>query len=207
MGNLICLSTANGEIRIMDKSAVKYRDIGAVLLNQDDVSNIEMMARGNPVEAVRMVYQEWMRKDERRSWEKLTKCFRKVTLSALAGDIERHFGLPSPPAQGEPARVSQEDQPSPPEQNGGGDTKVPQREISPDFPSTLTRRTRQEEPPQPQPAASSITWSSSTADYSHRASGSEGPQKEKSCDWQCFVWAIMILSLFCLIFCIVLTIL
>jgi hypothetical protein len=186
MGNLICLSTARGKIRIMDKSAVKYRDIGAVLLNADDVSNIEMTARGVPVESVRMIYQEWMRKDEHASWKKLTECFRTVELNALARDIEQHFGLPSPRGQGEETRVAQQDQPSPPEQNGDGEMEL-QGYISLGESSTLKRRGGQEH---------SLPQQN---DNHHRASERK-VQRAASCGWRCAfpILIFMVVVVFCL---------
>ena len=100
MGNLIKLSTSKGrDIRILDNSAVKYEDIGTFLLKDRSgarVMAITRTARDNPVVAVRMIYERWIREDEDHSWKKLAKCFRDVQLNSLAKDIEQHFGLPSP---------------------------------------------------------------------------------------------------------------
>ena len=100
MGNLIKLSTAEGRsIRILERSAEKYRDIGTFLLKDDTgaiVKTIQETAQGNPVVAVRTIYEKWLGEDEDHSWKKLAKCFRDVQLNPLARDIEQHFGLPSP---------------------------------------------------------------------------------------------------------------
>ena len=100
MGELFKLSTAEGRsIRILERSALKYRDIGTILLKDDTgviVEAIRETARDNPVLAVRMIYERWLGEDEDHSWKKLAKCFRDVQLNSLARDIEQHFGLPSP---------------------------------------------------------------------------------------------------------------
>ena len=100
MGDLIRLSTAKEQhIRIIETSAVKYQDIGTILLKDDTgaiVTSIQQTALGNPVEAVRMIYERWIQENEDHSWKKLALCFRDVQLSPLARDIEQHFGLPSP---------------------------------------------------------------------------------------------------------------
>ena len=103
MGDLTKLSTSKRDIRILQESAVKFRDIGALLLSDDNgarVSAIAKTALGDQVEAVRMIYIEWMQEDEDRSWKKLIKCFRDVQLNYLARDIELHFQLPSPSDRG-----------------------------------------------------------------------------------------------------------
>ena len=100
MGELFKLSTAEGRsIKILERSALKYRDIGTILLKDDNgviVEAIRETARDNPVVAVRMIYERWIQEDEDHSWKKLAKCFRDVQLNPLARDIEQHFGLPSP---------------------------------------------------------------------------------------------------------------
>ena len=102
MGDLTKLSTSKRDIRILQESAVKFRDIGALLLRDDAGARVSGIANsfGNPVEAVRMIYIEWMQEDEDRSWKKLIKCFRDVQLNYLARDIELHFQLPSPSDRG-----------------------------------------------------------------------------------------------------------
>ena len=100
MGNLIKLSTSKGrDVRILDNSAVKFEDIGTILLKDRSgarVMAITRIALGDPVVAVRMIYEKWIQEDEDHSWKKLAKCFRDVQLNPLARDIEQHFGLPSP---------------------------------------------------------------------------------------------------------------
>ena len=100
MSDLIKLTTSKGrDIRILEMSAVKYRDIGAILLKDDTgalVETIREAVLGEPIVAVRKIYEKWLEEDENHSWKKLAKCFRDVQLNSLAKDIEQHFGLPSP---------------------------------------------------------------------------------------------------------------
>jgi GTPase SAR1 family protein len=97
--DLIKLSTSKRNIRILNESAVKFRDIGAFLLRDDTgaiVNAIANTACGDQVQAVRMIYVKWMEDDEDHSWEKLIQCFRDVQLNSLARDLELHFRLTSP---------------------------------------------------------------------------------------------------------------
>ena len=100
IGDLIKLTTSKGrDIRILERSAMKYRDIGAILLKAETGAVVEAITKtalGNPIDAVRMIYERWLGEDEDHSWKKLAKCFRDVQLNPLARDIEQHFGLPSP---------------------------------------------------------------------------------------------------------------
>ena len=101
--DLIKLSTSKGDIRILKESAVNFKDIGTFLLGDDTgaiVSAIAKTALGDQVEAVRMIYVQWIQEDEDHSWKKLIQCFRDVELNALARDLELHFGLPSPSDRG-----------------------------------------------------------------------------------------------------------
>ena len=104
MGDLVKLSTSKGQhIRILESSAMKYRDIGTILLKDDTgaiVTGIAQTARDNSFEAVRMIYEKWMQENEKHSWKTLIQCFRDVQLNPLAGDIEQHFTLPSPSDRG-----------------------------------------------------------------------------------------------------------
>ena len=103
MGDLTKLSTSERKIKILQESAGKFRDIGALLLRDDTgarVSGIANAALGDQVEAVRNIYIEWMQEDEDHSWKKLIKCFRDVELNSLARDLELHFQLPSPSDRG-----------------------------------------------------------------------------------------------------------
>ena len=98
MGDLIKLSTSKGDVRILESSAVKFEDIGTILLKDDRgaiVSTTTRTALGNPDEAIRMIYKKWIQEDEDHSWRKLIQCFKDVQLNSLAKDIERHFGLHS----------------------------------------------------------------------------------------------------------------
>ena len=101
--DLIKLSTSKRDIRILEESAVKFRDIGALLLRDDTgakVSAIAKTAFGDQFEAVRMIYEKWMEEYEDHSWKKLIKCLRDVQLNSLARDLELHFGLTSPSDNG-----------------------------------------------------------------------------------------------------------
>ena len=99
MPDLIKLSASKGDIRVLEKSAVEYRQIGIILLNDNSgaiVSSITKAAYGQPETAIEMVYQRWICQHEDHSWKKLIQCFRDVQLNSLAKDIEQHFGLFSP---------------------------------------------------------------------------------------------------------------
>ena len=101
--DLIKLSTSTRDIRILQESAVKLGNIGAILLKDNTgarVSAIAKTALGDQDEAVRMIYQQWMQEYEDHSWKNLIQCFRYVQLNSLAGDLELHFGLPSPSDRG-----------------------------------------------------------------------------------------------------------
>ena len=96
LSDLIKLSTCKGDIRILEESAVKFRDIGAFLLKDSRGARVRAIANtalGDQVKAVRMIYVKWMEEDEDHSWKKLIKCLRDVQLNSLAGDLELHFGL------------------------------------------------------------------------------------------------------------------
>jgi hypothetical protein len=111
LGDLIKLSTSKREIRILVESAAKYTEIGAFLLKDDTgaiVGAIANTAFRDQVEAVRMIYVQWMQEDEDHSWEKLIQCFRDVQLNSLARDLELHFGLTSPSDRGNQGRSTQE---------------------------------------------------------------------------------------------------
>ena len=90
------LSTHAGVINIMEETAPWYRDIGVILLkdrNGTKVDGIEKSVRGEPLEAVHMIYARWMTEDVDYSWRKLTQCFRDCGLNVLANNIEEHFGI------------------------------------------------------------------------------------------------------------------
>ena len=101
--DLIKLSTSKRDIRILEESAVKFRDIGPLLLRDDTgarVHGIAITALGDQVAAVRMIYEKWIQEDEDHSWEKLIQCFKDVQLNYLARELELHFGLPLPSDRG-----------------------------------------------------------------------------------------------------------
>ena len=97
MEQLINLSNLEGQsIRILERSSVKYEDIGIILLKSTDgaiVSAIRRITLNNPIEAARMVYQRWIEENEDHSWKTLIRCFREVELNALAADVEKQLGL------------------------------------------------------------------------------------------------------------------
>ena len=90
------LKTDNGDVRIVEKSAELYKDIGTKLLTAELVDSISEVANEDPKKAIRLIYRIWMRTDKSHSWGKLTQCFNDVGLKSLARDLEKHFGLPSP---------------------------------------------------------------------------------------------------------------
>ena len=90
------LATHNGDVRIVEKSAEHYKDIGTKLLTTALVDSISEVANEDPQKAIRLIYKRWIRTDEGHSWGKLIQCFKDVGLNSLAQDLEKHFGLPSP---------------------------------------------------------------------------------------------------------------
>ena len=99
--NLMTLSTSEGDINIIEKTAVYYDEIGTYLLEDyggEQVDIIERNKKGEVEPIMREIYQKWIAKDLSRSWAKLAKCFRKCTrdLHSLASIIEQRFELPSP---------------------------------------------------------------------------------------------------------------
>ena len=93
---LIKLSTSRRTINILEESSVEYRGICTLLLNDKynvKLRAIEQKANNEPVEAIRMIYERWMREGETHSWKELTKCFRDVQLNRLASMIEEHFKI------------------------------------------------------------------------------------------------------------------
>ena len=96
MTNLMRLTE---DIKIMEETAVKYRDIGTILLKDDHgvrVKTVTEATKGDPMEAIRMIYARWIREDVDCSWLKLVQCFKDCDLNNLASMIEQHFGLSSP---------------------------------------------------------------------------------------------------------------
>jgi serine/threonine protein kinase len=97
--NLMRLPVLTGDIKIMEESAVKYSDIGTILLKDDHgvrVDTVTEASKGDPVKAIRMIYARWIREDVDCSWLKLTQCLKDCDLNSLANRIEQHFGLSSP---------------------------------------------------------------------------------------------------------------
>ena len=95
---LMTLSTSEGDINIIEKTAVYYDEIGTYLLEDHggtQVANIKHDCK-TAVAIMREIYKKWIAKDH--SWAKLAMCFRKCTrdLHSLASTIEQHFELPSP---------------------------------------------------------------------------------------------------------------
>ena len=96
MPDMITLATSERKIDILEESSIKSIDIGTILLQDNwgvKVRGIVQKATNDPVEVVRMIYERWLREDEKHSWKKLTWCFRVVNLNTLASDIEKHFGI------------------------------------------------------------------------------------------------------------------
>ena len=98
--NLMTLSTREGDINIIEKTAVHYHNIGTYLLEDSggvQVDIIERNKKGEVEPIMREIYKKWIAKDLSYSWAKLAECFRKCTrdLHSLASIIERHFRLPS----------------------------------------------------------------------------------------------------------------
>ena len=100
LGDLIILSTSKGDIRIVKKSAAKYKEIGTLLLRDDTGAIVGAIEQSDRVTKVTSIYQQWIQEDEDHSWEKLIKCLRDVQLNSLARELELHFGLTSPSDNG-----------------------------------------------------------------------------------------------------------
>ena len=94
------LSTQQGkDIHIIDDSANSYHQIGITLLNDTRGNRVDNIVndKREGVAIVTEIYKQWLAEDKNHSWVTLTKCFRCCRLNTLAYDIEKHFGLPSPP--------------------------------------------------------------------------------------------------------------
>jgi hypothetical protein len=100
MNSLMYLSTEDGVLKIVEESAIKYRQIGFILLKDKGGSRVNTLTESNPVGAVREIYNHWITEDEDYSWSKLAQCLRECELNVLAHKIEKHFGL-TPPQQGQ----------------------------------------------------------------------------------------------------------
>ena len=95
--NLMTLSTSEGVIKIIEKTAaLHYRKIGTYLLEDYDGVQVDIIKHDcKTAEAIMTeIYRKWIAKDH--SWAKLAECFRIFGLESLASIIERHFRLPSP---------------------------------------------------------------------------------------------------------------
>ena len=93
------LTTSEGELRIVEESACKYKEIGIILLKDNNGVKVQAIKRavGNDlVDVVYEIYCRWIREDEDHSWKKLTQCLRDCDLNVLAWNIEKHFQLPQP---------------------------------------------------------------------------------------------------------------
>ena len=98
--DLIKLSTSKRDIRILEESAVKYTESGALLLRDDTGEIVSAIEQSDRVKTVEIIYKQWMQEDKDHSWKKLIQCFRDVQLNSLARDLELHFGLTSPSDRG-----------------------------------------------------------------------------------------------------------
>ena len=94
--NLMTLSTSEGDINIIRKTAVHYHNIGTYLLEDHDGTEVAIIKHDckKSKAIMRQIYTQWIATDH--SWAKLAKCFRICGLESLASIIERHFRLPSP---------------------------------------------------------------------------------------------------------------
>ena len=99
IATLVNLSTSEGDIKIIQRSARQYREIGIILLNDrygERVEAIEHDKRGQEEAIMLTIYKTWLAEDTNCSWVTLTDCFRQCGLDHLAYSIEQHFGLPTP---------------------------------------------------------------------------------------------------------------
>ena len=88
-------------INIIEETTPHYREIGAILLNDEcgnRVENIELDERKGE-EKMKAVYRRWMRESEQPSWDTLLDCFRQCRLNSLTHRIEEKLGRspPTPP--------------------------------------------------------------------------------------------------------------
>ena len=97
--NLMTLSTSEGDINIIEKTAaLHYRKIGTYLLEDLGGEQVDIIKHDckTAEDIMQKIYQKWIAKDLSYSWTKLAECFRKFGLESLARTIEQHFRLPSP---------------------------------------------------------------------------------------------------------------
>ena len=93
------LPTKEGDLKIVEESACKYKQIGTILLDDKNGTKVETIKEtvgNNLVNVVSAIYRRWMMEDVNYSWKKLTQCFRDCELNVLAMAIEKHFQLPPP---------------------------------------------------------------------------------------------------------------
>ena len=84
---------------MIEESASKFYEIGAILLEDDSgsyIKSIELKEKGDSKAIMREIYMKWLNEDEHCSWKTLCYCFRQCSLNALARRIEKYFRLPSP---------------------------------------------------------------------------------------------------------------
>ena len=89
MPTLYNLSTSEGDIKIIQRSARQYYEIGTILLNDCYGERVDVMKHDEKERAkdiMRQVYKVWLAEDTNCSW---------------AYSIEQHFGLPSPQHESE----------------------------------------------------------------------------------------------------------
>ena len=99
MTDLIHLTTREGkDIHIIEESAKSYRQIGTILLDDERGNKVDTIVDNTRkrAETITEIYKKWMNENPNYSWMKLTQCFRKCSLNALASDVEHHFERPPP---------------------------------------------------------------------------------------------------------------
>ena len=80
-----------GPLNIISRAAAKYEAIGTYLLNDKHgnlVQNIQLGAHHQPVTAMRMIFQQWVKEDTECSWKKLIQCLKTCEKNCLAQEIE-----------------------------------------------------------------------------------------------------------------------
>ena len=104
MQTLFNLSTSEGDIKIIQRTARQYHEIGVILLNDRYGERIDVIKRDEEERAqdiMQEIYKGWLAEGTNCSWVTLTDCFRQCGLDRLAYSIEQHFGLPSPQQESE----------------------------------------------------------------------------------------------------------
>ena len=85
-----------GGIEIIRETASSFNKIGSILLDDQYGHRVESL-QGTEEEKMATIYKEWLQNEKYPSWETLRDCFRQCQLHDLAGRIEKHVGIPSPP--------------------------------------------------------------------------------------------------------------